>query len=113
MNDVELVIGLANTVILLCGGFVTLLALRAYRRTGIVALHALALGLGIVTVGSLVGGVLFHTTRADLAAAVAVQSTISAVGFAVLAYSIRMKDGRTSDRRSSGTETVLDRGRTN
>jgi hypothetical protein len=88
MQDVQMIVGIANTVILVCGGFVTLLALKAYRRTGAVALHALALGLGIVTIGSLVGGLLFHVTDATLGAAIAAQSGISALGFAVLAYSL-------------------------
>lgn len=88
MQDVQLFVGLANTVILVCGGFVTLLARRAFHRTGALALHALSLGLGIVTIGSLVGGVLFHTTAAGLGAAVAVQSGLSALGFVVLAYSL-------------------------
>jgi hypothetical protein len=88
MQDVQLFVGLANTVILVCGGFVTLLARRAYRRTGALALHALSLGLGIVTIGSLVGGLLYHTTAAGLGDAVAVQSGLSALGFAVLAYSL-------------------------
>lgn len=112
MQDVELVIGIANSVIFLCGGFVTLLARRAYLRTGLVSLHALALGLGIVTAGALVGGVIFHTTQAVLSSAIAVQSTISAIGFTVLAYSLYLDAETSIGEGDDDTASILE-GRTN
>lgn len=77
-----------NTVTLVCGGTVTLLAGRAYRRTESQALGALAVGLGFVTVGALVAGVLHQLVGLDFGTGVTVQSTFTAVGFAVLAYSL-------------------------
>ena len=82
---------LTQTVTLLAGGFVTLFAIRAYRRTGAPALRALAVGLGLVTVGALLAGVLHHLANVDVAIALAAQSTANAVGFAVLAYSLYAK----------------------
>ena len=79
---------LTQTVTLLAGGIVTLFAVRAYRRTGAPALRALAIGLGLVTLGALLAGVLHHLANVDVAIALAAQSTANAIGFAVLAYSL-------------------------
>ena len=82
---------LTQTVTLLAGGFVTLFAIRAYRRTGAPALRALAVGLGLVTIGALLAGVLHHLGNVNVTIALAAQSTANAVGFAVLAYSLYAK----------------------
>ena len=87
-QSLQTVIVLTNTVTLACGGLVTLLAGRAYRRTGSPALRALAAGLGLVTVGSLTAGVLHQFLGTPFETSVAVQSVFTAVGFAVLAYSL-------------------------
>lgn len=88
MMGIETYIILAKAVTLGAGGFVTLLAFRAYARTGSPALGALAAGLGFVTVGAILGGAVHQFTGLGIATAVAVQSTSTAVGFAVLAYSL-------------------------
>lgn len=85
-----------QTITLLAGGFVTLLAFRAYRRTGAPALQALSVGLGLVTAGALLAGVVHQLLRTDIATAIAVQSTATAVGFGVLAYSL-YAEGPTED----------------
>lgn len=77
-----------QTLTLVAGGFVTLFAVRAYRRTGAPALRALAVGLGLVTVGALLAGLLHQLVGLDVAVALAAQSTANAVGFGVLAYSL-------------------------
>lgn len=84
-------IAATQTVTLLAGGFVTLLAVRAYRRTGAPALRALAVGLGLVTAGALLAGVVHQVARTDIATAIAIQSTAMALGFTVLAYSLYAK----------------------
>jgi hypothetical protein len=81
-------IALANGVTLAAGGFVTVLAVRAYVRTNSPALRALATGLGLVTVGAFLGGAVHWLTGWGLPAAIAVQSTATAVGVSVLAYSL-------------------------
>jgi len=93
MQDVQAFVGVANTVTLVCGGFVTLLALRASRRTGSTALRSLAVGLGAVTAGAAIAGVLYHATAVTLATAIAVHSGLSAVGFALLAHSLYAEGG--------------------
>ncbi|QCC52682.1 DUF7521 family protein [Halapricum salinum] len=77
-----------NTVTLLCGGTVTLLARRAYHRTQSPALGALTAGLGLVTAGALLAGGLHQFLGIGFATSVGVQSTFTAVGFAILAYSL-------------------------
>lgn len=77
-----------NTVTLVCGGAVSLLAWRAYRRTRAPALRALSAGLGLVTLGALLAGGLHQFAELPLSSSVGVQSTFTAVGFAIVAYSL-------------------------
>ncbi|MFW6435146.1 MAG: DUF7521 family protein [Halovenus sp.] len=79
---------LTNTVTLVCGGTVTLLAFRAYRRTGSLALGALSAGLGFVTLGALVAGGLHQVADLGFAFSVSIQSTFMAIGFAIIAFSL-------------------------
>jgi hypothetical protein len=81
-------IAATQTVTMVAGGFVTMLAFRAYRRTGAPALRALAAGLGLVTAGALLAGVVHQVAETNITTAVAIQSTAMALGFTVLAYSL-------------------------
>ena len=87
-DGLQLVIVSANTVTLVVGGFVTLLAFRAQRRTGSRSLQALTVGLGCITAGTLVGGLLHQTGIAPLLVGVTVQSIFIATGFLCLAWSL-------------------------
>ncbi|WP_331234798.1 DUF7521 family protein [Natronorarus salvus] len=91
MTDVSAVIVAANTVTLVVGGAITLFALRAYRRTGLTELRALAFGLGLVASGALVGGLLHQVAAAPLLQGIAIQSTLTAIGFLALGYSLAAK----------------------
>lgn len=88
MFDIQTVVVVAQTITLVFGGLITFFALRAYRRTGSGALRSLALGLGLVTAGTLVGGAIHQLAEGTLVLGVAVQSCFTAVGFLVLAYSL-------------------------
>lgn len=88
MRAQELLIVASKTVTLLCGGLVTGLTYRAYARTGSPALRALTSGLGLVTFGALVAGALDRVVGLPLETGVAVQSTFTALGFVVVAYSL-------------------------
>jgi hypothetical protein len=88
MVGIEAYIIIAKAVTLAAGGFVTLLAFRAYNRTESPALRALAVGLGLVTVGAILGGAVHQFTSLGIASGVAIQSTSTAIGFAILAYSL-------------------------
>lgn len=78
----------AQTATLLFGGAITVLAYRAFRRTGSPALRALTVGIGTLTVGALLGGTLHQFAGLDLRTSVTVQSVATAVGFGVLTYSL-------------------------
>lgn len=77
-----------KTVTMLLGGLVTLMAFRAYRRTGAPPLRALAIGFGIITLGGVLAGVGDITGTTDLETSVLVQSVVTALGFAVITYSL-------------------------
>lgn len=77
-----------NTVTMLCGGVITTLAWRAYQRTASPALGALSAGLGLVTAGALLAGGLNQLADIGFATSIGIQSTFTAVGFAILAYSL-------------------------
>lgn len=79
---------LTNTITLLCGGLVTVFAVRAYHRTAARALGALAVGFGLVTFGSLLAGGLHTLTALPIEESIAVQSTFTALGFVVLTYAV-------------------------
>ncbi|MFD1569322.1 DUF7521 family protein [Halorubrum laminariae] len=87
-THIDLLIIVAKTAILVLGGSITYYALRAYGRTGDRSLRALGIGFGIVTVGALVGGVSHQIIGTDLAVGIAVNSLLTAVGFAVIIYSL-------------------------
>lgn len=83
-----LVAVIANALVLVLGGIVTLIIYRAYRRTDWRVLRELSIGFGLVTFGALLGGgvhLLFGGTFVD---AVAIQSTVTAMGFAFIVYSL-------------------------
>jgi hypothetical protein len=87
-THIDLTIIAAKTAILLLGGSITYYALRAFERTGDPSLRALAIGFGVVTVGALVGGVSHQLVGADLAVGIAINSLLTAAGFAVIVYSL-------------------------
>ena len=88
MEHVELLIIVTNTITLVFGTTIALLAYRAYRRTGQGPLRALAVGLGFVTLGALLGGITHQLADLPITLGIAVHSTFTAVGFTVLAYSL-------------------------
>ena len=82
----------AQTATLVFGGVITFLAVRAYRRTGSPALRALSIGIGLLTVGALVGGVLHQLFEVQLETGVVVQSVCTAAGFAFITFSLYTDD---------------------
>lgn len=92
----------AQTATLIFGGAVTVLAFRAFRRTGSPALRALAVGIGLLTIGALLGGTLHQLAGLGLRTSVLVQSVATAVGFAVLTYSLYTDHDARADGRVEG-----------
>jgi hypothetical protein len=77
-----------KTVTLVLGGAVTYFAAKAWLRTSSPALRSLAIGFGVVTLGALLaGGVdVFLDVGRDVA--VVTESALTAIGFAVIVYSL-------------------------
>ncbi|MFB6206253.1 MAG: hypothetical protein ABEJ05_06995 [Haloglomus sp.] len=78
----------AKTVTLVLGGLITYMAAKAYQRTGAPSLRALTVGFGIVTLGGVIAGVGDLTGVVNLQTSVLIQSVVTAVGFAVITYSL-------------------------
>ena len=70
------------------GSLITLFSYRAYRRTGATALRALAVGFAVVTVGTILAGVVDRFTGLGFLVGALLQSTLTLVGFAIITYSL-------------------------
>lgn len=88
MNEITTAIAVVKTVILLLGGGITYIAVKAYRRTGERSLRALSIGFGIVTLGAVVSGIANQLLSVSLEIGVFVNSIFVAVGLAVILYSL-------------------------
>ena len=82
-----LIIGF-KTLTLVLGGFITYLAYKAYRRTRSRSLAALSVGFGIVTLGTLLAGVVDQLLDADFLTGLLIESALIAFGFLVIVYSL-------------------------
>lgn len=87
----SLLLIVAKTAILLLGGSITYYALRAYGRTGARSLRALGMGFGVVTFGALTGGILHQIIGVEVSVGVAIDSALTAIGFAIIFYSLYME----------------------
>lgn len=74
------------------GGLVTYYAIRAARRTGQRSLWLLALGIGFVTIGSVATGGLPILVDIGATLWMGVVSTLLAVGFVILSYSLYTRE---------------------
>jgi hypothetical protein len=83
-----------KTITLLLGGLITFLSFRASRRTGAKPLRLLAAGFALVTLGSLLAGVIDIASSMDVSGvltrrgAIIVESALMTLGFAVIVYSL-------------------------
>ncbi|MFT4946464.1 MAG: heme/copper-type cytochrome/quinol oxidase subunit 3 [Natronomonas sp.] len=88
MSELTIAIAAVKTLILLLGGGITYIAVKAYRRTGEKSLRALSIGFGIVTLGAVISGVANQMLSASLAMGVFIDSLFVAFGLAVILYSL-------------------------
>jgi hypothetical protein len=88
MEHLTSAIAALKTLTLVLGGLITYFAFKAYRRTGAPALRALSVGFGVVTLGALTAGVLDQVVTAGRESALLAESALTAVGFAVIVYSL-------------------------
>ena len=86
--SISVAIILVKSLTLVLGALITYLAFKAYRRTGGSSLRSLAIGFGIVTLGSALAGVADQLLGVSLPIGVLLQSLLTALGFAVITYSL-------------------------
>lgn len=86
--DITLAVVALKSLTLVLGGVITYYSYRAYRRTGAPALRALAIGFGIITVGALIAGAADQFLPLEPSISLVVESAFTAVGFAVIVYSL-------------------------
>lgn len=92
MNELPvLVVVLSNAFVLLLGGIITHLVLRAAQRTASRDLWFLAFGFGLVTLSLLFGGGM-HVLVGDLIYGVATRSILTTLGFGLVLYSLWIRD---------------------
>lgn len=84
MTDTALALTLVRVVVLILGTATTVVAFRAYRRQGSRYLRDATLGLGIITAGVLLEGLLFRFASLDLTTVHLVESVAIGLGFLVL-----------------------------
>lgn len=84
----EILLVATKTAILLLGGSIAFFAYKAYRRTGDPSLRALVIGFSFVTIGALLGGIADQLLNIDLITGVIIDSLLTAIGFAVIVYSL-------------------------
>ncbi|MFC6989205.1 hypothetical protein ACFQJD_11690 [Haloplanus sp. GCM10025708] len=88
MSYVQTAVVVIKTLTLILGGLITYLSFKAYRRTGSPSLRALSIGFGIVTLGAILAGVMDQLSPFGLAYSVALESSLTLLGFAVIIYSL-------------------------
>lgn len=91
MIQTTLVVLLLKTVILVLGGGITIIAYKAYRRTGAGSLRALAFGFGVITFGALLAGIAHQLFEVALETGVLINSLLTAIGFAIIIYSVHLE----------------------
>lgn len=80
-----------KTVILLLGTGITVIAFKAYRRTGAPSLRILGIGFGVMTLGALLAGIANQLFAVSLETGVLINSVLVAIGFAIILYSLYLE----------------------
>ena len=88
MTHITTLVVAFKTLTLVLGGLITYFAYKAYSRTNSRALRALTIGFGFVTIGALLAGAVDQLTGLDQSWALAAESALTTLGFAVIVYSL-------------------------
>lgn len=89
MNDLlGTAVLVVKTAILLLGSGIAYIAYRAHRGTNDDSLRALSIGFGVVTLGALLAGFAHRILDVSLRAGVLVDGLLTAIGFAIIIYSL-------------------------
>lgn len=85
----HLVLVAVKVGVLLLGASIALLALMAYRRTGVTLMLSLSIAFSLIAIGTFVEGLLFEIFGWDLSAVHLIESTFVLLGLATLAILLR------------------------
>jgi len=88
MTQMMSVIVALKTTTFILGGVITYFAYKAYRRTGSRSLQSLAVGFGVVTLGSMLAGVVDQVLRLSRDVALTIEGFLTVIGFAIIVYSL-------------------------
>ncbi|MFC7134575.1 MULTISPECIES: DUF7521 family protein [Salinibaculum] len=77
-----------KTLTLILGGIITYLSYRAYSRTRAQSLRYLSIGFAVVTLGTLLAGIIDQLLQMELRVGLLVESVLITAGFAVIVYSL-------------------------
>lgn len=88
MSHLASLVVLLKTLTLVLGGTITYLSYKAFHRTRSPALRSLTIGFGLITLGALLAGVADQIIGLQTDFALVVESALTAVGFAVIVYSL-------------------------
>lgn len=89
-GDLLLVVAIVKSLITILGGLITYYAFKAYRRTGDRGLGLLCAGFATITIGAITAGISFEIIGVDLAVGMIIDGIFMIVGFALIAYSLRV-----------------------
>ena len=87
-THVDSLVLVLKSLTLVLGGLIAWFAHKAYRRTASAPLQLLAVGFVLVTLGSMLAGVVDQVAGLPLDQAIVVQSALTAVGFGTILYSL-------------------------
>lgn len=89
--EIQVVIAVVKTLILIIGGVVTYLAFSAYRRTYDRSLGFLAVGFGLIVIGVLLAGVTFELLNVTFGVGILIESLFVLAGLSIIALSLRVR----------------------
>lgn len=88
MEITDLVLLTSEAAIVILGGILVLVSMRAYRRSKSSSMLAMSLGFVIIVIGSLIEEVFLEVLQYPLIEAHAIENSVVAVGLLVLVYSL-------------------------
>jgi energy-converting hydrogenase Eha subunit F len=88
MSEITGLIVVLKSISVVLGGLITYFAYRAYRRTNASPLRWLSIGFATITIGAMLGGFIDQLLMMTREWALAMESSLAVVGFAIILYSL-------------------------
>lgn len=105
LTSTTVILVATKTAILVFGSALTYLSYSAFKRTNSRSLRALATGIGLLTIGAMLGGVLHQLVGIGLDVSVSIQGVFTAMGLAIMTYSLFTGGIEEPGRTDSGMRT--------